>query len=62
MVMEVISCKKCGVDIFVSPPDKIHKEVSEKVMNWNDYVKISTKCRKCSNFNIIYWNAPKYIE
>lgn len=60
--MDVISCKKCGVDIFVSQPDKIHTEVNEKIRNWNDYVKMTAKCRKCGSVNIVYWSAQKDIE
>ena len=43
--MSVITCRKCGADMIVSQPDRIHTMVDRKVLNWKDYVKFTIKCK-----------------
>ncbi|MDR4512411.1 MAG: hypothetical protein MRJ93_11990 [Nitrososphaeraceae archaeon] len=57
--MSVISCRKCEAEMVVSQPDKIHTELDRKILNWKDYVKSTSKCKKCGNTNIFYWSKSK---
>lgn len=60
--MSVISCRKCGADMVVSQPDRVHILVDRRVLNWKDYVKSTIKCKKCDISNILYWSKPKDIS
>jgi hypothetical protein len=51
--MSVITCRKCGADMVVSQPDRIHTIVDRKVLNWKDYVKFTIKCKKCAISNML---------
>ncbi len=57
--MSVVSCRKCEAEIVVSQPDKVHTIIDRKVLNWNDYVKSTNKCRKCGTSNVFYWSKEK---
>ena len=34
--MSVITCRKCGAEMVVSQPDRVHILVDRKVLNWKD--------------------------
>ncbi|MFB5599203.1 MAG: hypothetical protein ACE5SW_03120 [Nitrososphaeraceae archaeon] len=60
--MSVVTCRKCHAEIVISKPDKVHIDIDKKVLNWNDYVKSTSKCRKCGTRNIFYWSKPKDVK
>ncbi|MGD1837100.1 MAG: hypothetical protein ACPKPY_03460 [Nitrososphaeraceae archaeon] len=57
--MSVVHCRKCEAEMVVSQPNKFHYKIDRKILNWKDYIKSTSKCKKCGTANIFYWSRLK---